>query len=332
MKAFVVDKYGKDSTVRAGDLPVPDIGEHDVLVRILASGVNPLDVKIKEGEFKIPLPYKTPFVLGNDLAGVVERVGAAVHRFTAGDEVYARPDKERIGTFAEYIAISEDDLGPKPAGLSMGDASSLPLVALTAWQALVEKAAVQPGQKVLIHAGTGGVGTIAIQLAKHLGARVATTVSGANADLVRELGADVVVDYRTEKFEEVLHDYDVVLDPLGPDNVLKSLTVLGKGGLVIGIGGPPDPEFATYLDKPILRPVLAFTSRKVRGAAKKLGVRYSFLFMRASGDQLRQITALVDAGAIRPVVDRTFDFTDTVAALEYVDTGRAKGKVVVTMA
>jgi NADPH:quinone reductase-like Zn-dependent oxidoreductase len=248
-----------------------------------------------------------------------------------GEEVYARPDKDRIGTFAEYIAISEDDLAPKPAGLSMGDASSLPLVALTAWQALVENAGLQPGQKVLIHAGTGGVGTIAIQLAKYLRAHVATTASGANADLVRELGADVVVDYRTENFEDVLHDYDLMLNSLGPDSVLKSLTVLRKGGLVIGIGGPPDPDFASYLGKPILRPVLALTSRKVRKAAKKLGVRYSFLFMRASGDQLRQITALVDAGMIRPVVDRSFDFTDTVAALEYVDSGRAKGKVVVTM-
>ena len=330
MKAFIVDKYGK-SAVRRGELPVPEIGERDVLVRVLASGVNPLDVKIKEGEFKIPLPYQTPFTLGNDLAGVVERVGANAKRFAVGDEVYARPDKDRIGTFAEYIAISEEDVALKPTTLSMGEASSLPLVALTAWQALVEKANVQPGQKVLIHAGSGGVGTIAIQLAKHLGAYVATTASGANAELVRALGADRVIDYRTKNFEDGLSGYDVVLDSLGPDSVLKSLTVLRKGGLAIGIGGPPDPDFATYLGKPVLRPVLAFASRKVRRAAKKLGVRYSFLFMRASGDQLREIATLVDAGVVRPVIDRTFDFADTIAALEYVDSGRVKGKVVVTM-
>ena len=332
MKAFIVDKYGKNEHVRAGELPVPQIGERDVLVRIAASGVNPLDVKIKDGEFKIPLPYKTPFALGNDLAGVVERRGANATRFEVGDEVYARPDKDRIGTLAEYIAISEDDLALKPARLSMTEASSLPLVALTAWQALAEKADVQPGQRVLIHAGSGGVGTIAIQLAKHLGAYVATTASGSNTAMLRQLGADQVIDYRTEKFDEILSNYDLVLDPLGPDNALKSLNVLRKGGLVIGIGGPPDPDFATYLGKPLLRPVLALTSRKVRAAAKKRGVRYSFLFMRASGDQLREITALVDTGTIRPVIDRTFDFADTVAALDYVDSGRAKGKVVVTLA
>lgn len=332
MKAFIVDKYGKNAQVRAGELPIPQIGERDVLVRILASGVNPLDVKIKDGKFKIPLPYKTPFALGNDLAGVIERRGASATRFQVGDEVYARPDKDRIGTLAEYIAISEDDLALKPARLSMAEASSLPLVALTAWQALVEKGNVQPGQRVLIHAGSGGVGTIAIQLAKHLGAYVATTASGSNAAMLRQLGADRVIDYRTERFDEVLSDYDLVLDPLGPDNGLKSLSVLRKGGLVIGIGGPPDPEFADYLGKPLLRPVLALTSRKVRAAAKKRDVRYSFLFMRASGDQLREITALVETGALHPVIDRTFDFAATVAALDYVDSGRAKGKVVVTMA
>jgi NADPH:quinone reductase-like Zn-dependent oxidoreductase len=331
MKAFIVDRYGKNEQVRAGEVPVPQVSERDVLVRVLASGVNPLDGKIKDGEFKIPLPYKTPFVLGNDVAGVVEQVGANVTRFAVGDAVYARPDKDRIGTFAEFIAVSENDLAVKPAGLSMAEAASLPLVALTAWQVLVEKADVQPGQKVLIHAGSGGVGTIAIQLAKHLRAYVATTASGPNIDLVRELGADDVVDYRTQRFEQVLSGYDLVLDPLGPDSVRKSLTVLRKGGLVIGLGGPPDPAFATYLGKPLLRPVLALVSGKVRRAAKKLGVRYSFLFMRANGEQLGEITGLVDAGIIRPVVDRTFAFADTPAALEYVDSGRAAGKVVVIM-
>ena len=254
-----------------------------------------------------------------------------MQRFEIGQEVFARPDKDRIGTFAEYLAVNENDLALKPAGLSMAEAASLPLVALTAWQALVERANLQPGQKVLIHAGAGGVGVVAIQLAKHLGARVATTVSGGNVELVRKLGADVVIDYRTQDFTKVLGGYDVVLDSLGVNSVLASLTVLREGGLVIGIAGPPDPEFADYLGKPILRPVLALTSRKVRAAAKKLGVRYSFLFMRADGHQLAQISALVDAGVIRPHLDRTFDFADTLAAVEYVDSGQASGKVVVTM-
>lgn len=331
MKAFIVDKYGKDGTLRAGDWPEPRVGDRDVLVRVAASGVNPLDSKIMAGEFKLVLPYKTPFVLGNDLAGVVERVGRSVRGFVPGDEVYARPDKDRIGTYADLIAVDERDLARKPAGLTMEQAASLPLVALTAWQALVEKADVQPGLKVLIHAGSGGVGTIAIQLAKHLGAHVATTTSTANVDWVRDLGADQVVDYRKADFATELRDFDVVLDSLGGENLAKSLRVLRPGGLAIGIGGPPDPDFAAQLGRPLLRPVLALLSRKVRRAARKQGVRYSFLFMRADGGQLQEITALVEAGVIRPVVDRVFDFADTAAALDYVGSGRVKGKVVVSM-
>ncbi|MEU7811137.1 NADP-dependent oxidoreductase [Pseudonocardia sp. NPDC049154] len=331
MRAFLVDKYGKDSTLREGKLPDPEIGDRDVLVRILAAGVNPLDTKILAGEFTLFLPYKPPFVLGNDLAGVVERVGPRVQKFAPGDEVYARPDTKRIGTFAELIAIDEGDLALKPAGLTMAEAASLPLVALTAWQALVEKANLRPGQKVLIHAGSGGVGTIAIQLAKHLGAYVATTTSTPNVDWVRDLGADLVVDYRKDDFAQLLRDVDVVLDPLGGENLDKSLRVLRPGGLAIGIAGPPDPAFARQLGTPLLAPVMALLSRKVRRAARKRRVRYSFLFMRANGDQLQEITALVDAGAIHPVVDRIFAFDDTDAALDYVDSGRAKGKVVVTI-
>jgi NADPH:quinone reductase-like Zn-dependent oxidoreductase len=312
-------------------VPDPVIGDGDVLVRILASGVNPLDGKIMAGEFKLILPYRTPFVLGNDLAGVVVQVGRSVRRFAPGDEVYARPDKDRIGTFAELIAVDEGDLARMPVGLTMAEAASLPLVALTAWQALVEKADVRPGQNVLVHAGSGGVGTIAIQLAKHLGAHVATTASAANVDWVRKLGADEVIDYRTADFEQELRDVDVVLDSLGAENLAKSLRVLRPGGLAISIAGPPDPAFAAQLGRPLLRPVLAVLSRKVRRAARKLGVRYSFLFMRADGGQLQQITALVEAGVIRPVVDRTFDFDETPAALDYVGSGRVKGKVVVTM-
>jgi len=331
VKAFLVDKYGRDTRLRLGTIPEPHLGDQDVLVRILAAGVNPLDAKIMAGEFRLFLPYKPPFVLGNDVAGIVERVGSGVRRFAPGDEVYARPAAERIGTFAELIAVDEGDLAPKPTGLTMAEAASLPLVALTAWQALVEKAQLQPGQTVLIHAGSGGVGTIAIQLAKYLGAVVATTTSAANADWVRDLGADRVIDYRRQDFERDLRDVDVVLDSLGGTNLEKSLRILRPGGLAIGIGGPPDPDFAGQLGKPLLRPVFALLSRKVRRAARRRGVRYGFLFMRADGEQLRQITALVDAGVIRPILDRTFDFDDTPAALDYVGSGRVKGKVVVTL-
>ncbi len=256
MKAFIVDRYGSGGgNLRSGDVPEPEVGERDVLVQVRAAGVNALDSKIRDGEFKLILPYRLPFVLGNDLAGVVVRAGARVRKFQPGDEVYARPGKDRIGTFAEFISVSEDDLAPKPARLTMEEAAAVPLAALTAWQALVEIAGLRKGQKVLIHAGSGGVGTFAIQLAKYLGATVATTTSAANVDLVRRLGADVVINYREDDFETVLHGYDVVLNSLGGKTLRKSLRVLKPGGKLISISGPPDPAFAREIGKPwILRP------------------------------------------------------------------------------
>lgn len=333
MRALMVERYGGEARVRAGEAPDPQMGADDVLVRVRAAGVNPLDLKIRDGEFKAILPYRVPFILGNDLAGVVVDVGAAVTRFAVGDEVYARPDKDRIGTFAELIAVRQEDLAVKPAALTMEEAASLPLVALTSWQALVERAHIQPGQKVLVHAGSGGVGTIAIQLAKHLGAHVATTTSTANVDLVKSLGADDVVDYTKQAFETVLHDYDVVLDPLGGATLTKSLQVLKPGGKLISIAGPPDVAFARELGaNPIIRLVMTALSFRTRRRARRHRVTYSFLFMRASGDQLRELTKLIDAGNIRPVLDRVFPFEETREALEYVEKGRAKaGKVVVTM-
>lgn len=329
----MIDRYGGEAGVRAGETPDPQVGADDVLIRIHAASVNPLDLKTRDGEFKAILPYQIPFILGNDLAGVVVDVGAAVSGFAVGDEVYARPDKDRIGTFAELIAVHQDDVAIKPATLTMEEAASLPLVALTSWQALVERAHVRPGQKVLIHAGSGGVGTIAIQLAKHLGATVATTTSTANLDLVKSLGADVVVDYKKQAFETVLHDYDIVLDTLGGETLTKSLRVLKPGGKVISIAGPPDAAFARELGaNPLIRLAMTALSFQTRRRARRHRVTYSFLFMKASGDQLRELTPLIDAGEIRPVVDRVFPFKETRQALAYVETGRAKaGKVVVTM-
>ncbi|MFC8621704.1 NADP-dependent oxidoreductase [Streptomyces anulatus] len=333
MRAFMVEKYGGRAGMRAAETPDPQVGADDVLVKIHAAGVNPLDLRIRNGDFKAFLPYRLPLVLGNDLAGTVVRVGPSVTRFTVGDEVYARPDKDRIGTFAELIAVHQDDLAPKPATLTMAEAASLPLVALTAWQALVEGAHVRPGQKVLIHAGAGGLGSIAVQLAKALGAHVATTVSTAKVDLARDLGADIVVDYRTQDFTEILDGYDVVLDSLGGENLAKSLRVLKPGGTAISVAGPPDPAFARELGaNPFLRLAMTALSFKTRRKAKRRGVTYSFLFMKANGDQLRELTPVIDAGKIRPVVDRVFPFDETLQAMEYVEKGRAKaGKVVVTM-
>ena len=329
MRAFVVAKYKEP--LREADVPEPIVEAHDVLVRVEAAGLNPLDEKIRAGEFKQVLPYKLPLIPGNDVAGTVIRVGAGVRGFKPGDEVYARPGQDRIGTFAERIAVAEGDLALKPASISMHEAGSLPLVALTAWQALVERGRVRPGQNVLIHAGAGGVGSVAIQLAKHLGASVATTASGSNADFVRELGADTVIDYRTQDFEQRLAGYDLVLDSLGGENLEKSLRVLGPGGKAIGIAGPPDPAFAREADlNPLLRLVIAGLSGKIRKQAKKLGVTYEFLFVRASGDQLRQITALVDQGVLRPVVGRVFGFGQTPQALQSLSQGGIRGKAVIT--
>jgi len=330
MKAFIIDRYGKGARLRAGDMPDPVMREDDVLVQVHAASVNPVDSKIKSGEFKQLLPYPLPLILGNDLAGVVLKVGARVRRFTAGDEVYAQTDQDRIGTFAELIAIKEDSVAKKPRNLTMEEAASIPLVGLTAWQALIEKARLKKGQKVFIQAGSGGVGTFAIQLAKHVGATVATTTSTANVSLVRSLGADIVIDYKKDDFEQVLRDYDVVLNSLDKVTLEKSLRVLKPGGRLISISGPPDPDFARDIGASwILKVVMRALSYGVRAKARRHRVDYSFLLIRAHGDQLAEIRALIESGIVRPVVDRVFPFESTDEALAYVEAGRARGKVVV---
>ncbi|HQZ72587.1 MAG: NADP-dependent oxidoreductase [Anaerolineae bacterium] len=330
MKAFVVAKYGKDG-LRAAEVPDPIAGPRDVLVRVSAAGINPLDKMVRNGEFKLLLKYKTPFVLGHDLAGIVMRVGAEVRDYKVGDEVYARPRDLRIGAFAEYIAVDDADIAPKPQSLTMEESAAIPLVALAAWQALVDLAQVKPGQKVLVHAGAGGLGSTVIQLAKHLGATVATTANGNDSEKLHGLGADEVIDYTKADFAELLSGYDVVLDTLGGNTLAKSLTVLKPGGLAISGVGPPDAAFAVQVGRPLLKPVMALLSRKVRAQARKLGVRYAFFFMRSDGAQLKTLAALYDAGTLRPVLDRTFPFDETLDAMAYVEQGRAKGKVVVTM-
>ena len=330
MKAFIVDRYGGKDSGRIGEMPEPKLRDDDVLVQIHAAGVNPLDSKIRNGEFKLILPYRLPLILGNELAGIVVRAGSRVRRFKPGDEVYARPDKDRIGTFAEFIAMNESDAAIKPKTLTMEEAASIPLVGLTAWQVLIEKANLKKGQKVLIHGGSGGVGTFAIQLAKYLGAIVATTASAANLDLVKRLGADIVIDYTKDDFDKILHDYDVVLNSLGRETLEKSLRVLKPAGKLISISGPPDPNFAKGIGSSwILTQVIRLLSYRIRKQANSHHVSYSFLFMRASGDQLREIGSLIDSGIIRPVVDRVFPFESTKEALAYVEKGRTKGKVVV---
>jgi alcohol dehydrogenase len=313
-----------------GEMADPEVRDNDLLVQVHAAGVNLLDAKIRDGEFKSILPYRPPFVLGHDVAGVVVRVGARVKRFKPGDEIFARPADYHIGSFAELIAVPEEDAALKPKNLTMEQAAAIPLVGLTAWQALVERGTLQKGEKAFIQAGSGGVGTFAIQLAKHLGATVATTTSTSNVDLVRGLGADVVVDYKREDFAAKLGHYDLVLHSQDGKVLNKSLRVLRPGGRLISISGPPDPAFAKQIGAPwFVNVVMRLLSAGTRRRARRLNTTFSFLFMKANGDQLRSICALLEAGTIRPVVDKVFPFPSTNEAMAFVEGGRAKGKVVI---
>ena len=331
MKAYQVTKYSKKEQLKLTNVVEPQIAENQVLVQIHAAGVNLLDSMIKWGEFKLFLPYKTPLTNGHDMAGVITKVGTKVSKYKVGDEVYSRVGDYRIGTFAEYIAVNESDLALKPKNISMNEAASIPLVGLTAWQALVEIGKVKKGQKVFIQAGSGGVGTFAIQLASYLGAFVATTTSTRNIELVKRLGADLVIDYKTQDFSAILKDYDLVLHSNREKIVLKkSLGILKKGGQLISLVGPPTLEFALEIGLPWhLKFVTKLLSSGVRKKAAKMGVNFKFLFMRAEGNQLTEITKLIEMGIVKPVIDKVFPFEQTNEALAYVETGRSKGKVVI---
>lgn len=331
MKAYIVKKYSKKDKLQLTDWAEPTVNENDVLVQVHSAGVNLLDSLIRNGEFKLFLPYKPPFVNGHDVAGIVKKIGSKVSNFKVGDEVYSRVSDYRIGTFAEYISIDEKDVSLKPTNISMEEASSIPLVGLTAWQAFVEIGKIKSGQKVFIQAGSGGVGTFAIQLAKHLGAFVATTTSTKNIDLVKSLGADLIIDYKTEDFETKLKDYDLVLHSNRDTKILdKSLRILKSGGKLISLVGPPTPEFAAQIGLPwYLKLVTKLISSRAKKNAKKLNTSFVFLFMRSEGKQLSQIAKLIEAGVIKPVIDKVFPFEQINEAMSYVETGRSKGKVVV---
>lgn len=326
MKAYQVTRYGKNEKLQLSEISKPVINDNEVLVEVHAAGVNMIDAKIRNGEFKLVMPYKPPFTIGHDVAGIVTQAGAKVSTFKIGDAVYASCK----GAFAEFIAVKECDLALIPKNSTMEEAASIPLVGLTAWQVLVEKGNLKKGQKVFIQAGSGGVGTIAIQLAKHLGAYVATTVSAANKELVKSLGADLIIDYKTQDFETILKDYDLVLNSQDAKTLEKALKILKPAGKAISISGPPDVDYAdeTGLNW-VLKNVIRLLSFKIKRLAKKLHVQYAFLFMKPNGKQLSELTALIEAGIIRPVVDKVFPFAATNDAMSYVETGRAKGKVVI---
>lgn len=332
MKAFSISRYKKESPLELVDLPEPIVKDHEVLVEIHAASVNLLDSKIKSGEFKLILPYKMPLVLGHDVAGIIVKTGAKVKNFKVGDEIYSRPSDFHIGTFAEFISIDEKDVALKPTNISMEEAASIPLVGLTAWQALIEQSNVQNGQKVFIQAGSGGVGTFAIQLAKYMGATVATTASEKSFEVLKNLGADVLIDYKTQDFEDALIDYDIVLNSQDNKTLEKSFEVIKPRGKIVSISGPPTPVFAEEHRLPwYVKLATRFLSSKIRKRAKKQNVNYSFLFMTANGKQLSEITHLIETGKIKPVIDKVFAFEKTNDALQYIESGRAKGKVVIKM-
>lgn len=333
MRSYGIRQYNKTQPLELINRPMPIPNDTQVLIKVQAAAVNVVDAKIKYGDLKQIQKFKMPLVLGNDAAGVITKVGKDVKKFKVGDVVYAYPGAEEIGTFSEYIVVSEASLAMAPRNVSIAAASGVPLVGLTAWQALVEDAHVRSGQKVFIQAGTGGVGSFAIQLAKYLGAYVATTASAKNEALLKKLGADIVIDYKTQDFEELLKDYDVVLHSQDTRTLQKSLRVLKSGGQLISLSGPPDPAFAKAAGLPLsLQIAVRALSYGVRRAAKKLGVSYSFLLARPDGVQLQEITKLIEAGSITPVVDTEYGFSDTPKALAHIESGHSRGKVVITIA
>ncbi|KZD75715.1 NADP-dependent oxidoreductase [Bacillus cereus] len=329
MKAMIIDRYGK-VPMRMAEVPTPEINEYEVLAEIHAASINPIDFKIRDGKVKMLLKYEMPLILGNDFAGVITKVGSKVTRFKVGDEIYARPRKNKIGTFAEYIAIHEDDIALKPKNLSFEEAASIPLVGLTSYQALHDIMQLQKGQKILIHAGSGGVGTFAIQLAKIMGAIVATTASEAGANLVTSLGADEIINYKTEKFEDILKNYDAVFDTIGGATLEKSFNIIKRGGNIVSVSGMPNARFGKEFGSGFFKTLLfSLASKKLTALEKKHNAQYSFLFMKPSGDQLRTIANYIEAGEIKPVIDRVFPFEDAQKAMEYSEAGRAKGKIIV---
>ncbi|HDR8128337.1 NADPH:quinone reductase [Bacillus thuringiensis] len=329
MKAMIIDRYGK-VPMRMAEVPTPEINEYEVLAEIHAASINPIDFKIRDGKVKMLLKYEMPLILGNDFAGVITKVGSKVTRFKVGDEIYARPRKNKIGTFAEYIAIHEDDIALKSKNLSFEEAASIPLVGLTSYQALHDIMQLQKGQKILIHAGSGGVGTFAIQLAKIMGAIVTTTASEAGANLVTSLGADEIINYKTEKFEDILKNYDAVFDTIGGATLEKSFNIIKRGGNIVSVSGMPNARFGKEFGSGFFKTLLfSLASKKLTALEKKHNAQYSFLFMKPSGDQLRTIANYIEAGQIKPVIDRVFPFEDAQKAMEYSESGRAKGKIIV---
>ena len=309
MLAVRIHQYGNRDALSLDDISIPDIAPDEVLVKVVAASVNPVDWKVREGYLAQMIPHPLPLTLGWDVSGVVVAVGGEVSNWREGDAVFARPDLARNGTYAEFAAIRASECARKPATISHVEAASLPLAGITAWESMVDTAAVQAGQRVLVHAGSGGVGSLAIQLLKDLGATVIATTSERNRALVESLGADQVVDYRTARFTDVVEPVDAVFDTLGGQVQEDSWQVLKPGGIQVSIISPPDADQA---------------------AAR--GVRQGFVFIGPNAPVLTRLAAMVDSGRLRPVIGAEFALRDIAAAHALSESGRAVGKIVLYVA
>ena len=305
MKAIRIHEYGGPEVLRYEEAPRPRLAEGDVLVRVHAAGINPVDWKVRQGYLREMIPYPLPLIPGWDLSGVVEEIGPGAEGFAVGDEVYSRPDIARDGAYAEYIAVRASELARKPKSIGHVEAAGVPLVGITAWQALFDIAGLGAGQSVLIHAASGGVGSLAVQFAKWKGARVLATASAANHELIRGLGADEAIDYRTTRFEDVARGVDVVFDTIGGETQERSWSVLKPGGIQVSIVSPPLEE-----------------------TARRHGVRAGYIFIKPNAAVLTEIARLIDEGRVRPVVGETLPLAEARRAHELSQTGHARGKII----
>lgn len=329
MKAAYIKKYGPHEKLHIGDVPMPVMGDSDILVQIKAASVNPIDFKLRDGKIKFLRQFSFPLILGHDLSGVIVDVGRNVTRFKKGDSIFSRPRSERIGAFAEYIAIDQNEAAIMPNGLSFEEAASLPLVGLTTWQTF-DTVNLQSGQKILIQAGSGGIGSFAIQLAKIRGAEVWTTTSEKNVDFVKSLGADHVINYKTQDPWSVVSHLDFVFDTLGGEDLYKSFNAVKPGGWVVSISGDPDQKTAKEFNLGFVKSfILRLVGLKANRLAAARGVHYKFLFMKPNGLQLEEIRKLVEQKKIHPIVDKVFPFSAAQEALDYSQSGRARGKIIV---
>ena len=327
----MITKYGDiNSSLEEQEIAKPALEENQILIKAYSSSFNPIDFKIVRGDFKAMGKVTFPVGIGRDVSGIVDEVGKNVKKFKKGDKVYSRINENHVGTMAEYVVSNVKDTALMPSNLSFDESASIPLVGLTTYQVLVDIAKLSKGEKILIHAGSGGIGTFAIQLAKHLGAHVTTTTSTKNISFVKGLGADKVIDYTSENYLDLGAVFDVVFDTLGGEHTLNSFKVIKNEGRVISISGAIDGATAEQfgLNK-FIRMILAFQARKVTRAASKKNAMYRFLFMSPNGEQLKKIAKMYESGAIKPIIDKTYNFSEAIQALEYLSKGHARGKVIV---